>query len=69
MDAAQYDALSHYEQARRKVDYATIEKLLAVDAPFVYLWWPRQIEAVNTDLRGFRPNGIVENWNAWTWSI
>jgi peptide/nickel transport system substrate-binding protein len=69
MDAAQRDALSHYELARRKADYATIETLLARDAPFVYLWWPRQIEVVNTDLRGFKPNGIVENWNAWTWSL
>ncbi len=24
----------------------------------------RQIEAIDTDLKGFRPNGIVENWNA-----
>ena len=69
MDAAQHDALDNYDRARRKADYATIESLLATDAPFVYLWWPRQIEAVNTDLQNFRPNGLVENWNAWTWSI
>jgi len=69
MDAAQRDALSHYDLARRKADYAKVESLLATDAPFVYLWWPRQIEVVNTDLRNFAPNGIVENWNAWTWSI
>jgi peptide/nickel transport system substrate-binding protein len=69
MDAAQHAALSHYDRATRKRAYSTIENLLARDAPFVYLWWPRQIEAINTDLRGFRPNGIVENWNAWEWSI
>jgi peptide/nickel transport system substrate-binding protein len=69
MDAAQHDALSHYDRPSRKRDYAAIEELLASDAPFVYLWWPRQIEVVNTDLRGFRPNGIVENWNCWEWSI
>jgi peptide/nickel transport system substrate-binding protein len=69
MDAAQHDALDNYDRPRRKADYATIESLLATDAPFVYLWWPRQIEAVNTDLQNFRPNGIVENWNAWSWSI
>ena len=32
-----------------------IENLLARDAPFVYLWWPRQIEAVNTDLVASAP--------------
>jgi peptide/nickel transport system substrate-binding protein len=69
MDAAQKIALSHYDRPTRKRAYATIEELLARDAPFVYLWWPRQIEAVNTDLKAFRPNGIVENWNAWEWSI
>jgi peptide/nickel transport system substrate-binding protein len=69
MDAAQRDALSHYDRATRKRAYSKIEHLLARDAPFVYLWWPRQIEAINTDLRAFRPNGIVENWNAWEWSI
>jgi peptide/nickel transport system substrate-binding protein len=69
MDAAQHTALSNYDRATRKRAYSTIEKLLAQDAPFVYLWWPRQIEAINTDLKAFRPNGIIENWNAWEWSI
>jgi peptide/nickel transport system substrate-binding protein len=69
MDAAQHAALSHYDRPTRKRAYATIEELLARDAPYVYLWWPRQIEAVNTDLKNFRPNGIIENWNAWEWSI
>ena len=69
MDAAQRDALTHYDRATRKRAYSKIEQLLARDAPFVYLWWPRQIEAINSDLKAFRPNGIVENWNAWEWSI
>jgi peptide/nickel transport system substrate-binding protein len=69
MDAAQHDALSHYDLPTRKRAYARIEELLARDAPFVYLWWPRQIEAINTDFKGFRPNGVVESWNAYEWSI
>lgn len=69
MDAAQRTALAKYDRPTRKRAYATIEELLARDAPFVYLWWPRQIEAVDTDLKNFRPNGIVENWNAWEWSL
>ncbi|MEA2718491.1 MAG: peptide/nickel transport system substrate-binding protein [Candidatus Eremiobacteraeota bacterium] len=69
MDAAQRIALSHYDRPTRKRAYARIEQLLARDAPFVYLWWPRLIESVNTDLKNFRPNGIVENWNAYEWSI
>jgi peptide/nickel transport system substrate-binding protein len=69
MDAAQNDALTHYDRPTRKRAYSEIQHLLAHDAPLVYLWWPRQIEAVSDDLQGFRPNGIVENWNAWQWSI
>ncbi|HTX03205.1 MAG TPA: peptide ABC transporter substrate-binding protein, partial [Candidatus Acidoferrales bacterium] len=69
MDAAQRVALSHYDRATRKAAYSKIEHLLARDTPFVYLWWPRQIEAINDDLKNFRPNGIIENWNAYQWSI
>jgi peptide/nickel transport system substrate-binding protein len=69
MDAAQRAALSHYERATRKHAYATIQQLLARDAPSVYIWWPRQIEAVNSDLKNFRPDGIIEDWNAYQWSI
>ncbi|MGH7717045.1 MAG: ABC transporter substrate-binding protein, partial [Vulcanimicrobiaceae bacterium] len=69
MDAAQRIALTHYDRATRKAAYSKIEHLLATDAPFIYLWWPRQIEAINDDLKNFRPNGIIENWNAYEWSI
>ena len=69
MDAAQRIALTRYDRPTRKRAYSTIETLLAKDAPFVYLWWPRLIESVNTDLKNFRPNGIVQCWNAWEWSI
>jgi peptide/nickel transport system substrate-binding protein len=68
MDAAQKVALAHYDLATRKRAYAQVEHLLAEDAPFIFLWWPRQIEAINDDLKNFRPNGIVENWNAYEWS-
>jgi ABC-type transport system substrate-binding protein len=69
MDAAQALALTHYDRATRKRAYATIEELLARDAPFAFLWWPRQIEAVDSGLQHFRPNGIIEDWNAWQWSF
>lgn len=67
LDAAEGDALTKYDRPARTRAYAKIEQILAREAPFVYLWWPRQIEAVNDDLRGFAPNGIVEDWNAYTW--
>jgi peptide/nickel transport system substrate-binding protein len=69
MDAQQAIALSHYDRATRKAAYSKIEHLLADDAPFIYLWWPRQIEVVNANLKNFRPNGIVEDWNAYQWTL
>ena len=69
MDAAQNVALSHYDIPTRKRAYSTIQHLLARDAPMIYLWWPRQIQAVNVDLKNFRPNGIADDWNSWEWSI
>jgi peptide/nickel transport system substrate-binding protein len=69
VDAAERTALSHYDIATRKRAYAVVQTAIADDAPYVYLWWPRAIEAVNSDLRGFRPNGIIEDWNAYAWSF
>jgi peptide/nickel transport system substrate-binding protein len=69
LDRAETVALSRYDRAARARAYASVQRLLARDAPFVYLWWPRQIEAVNVDLQHFQPNGIVEPWNAYQWSL
>jgi len=69
LDAAEAVALSHYDRPTRKRAYAAVQELLARDAPYVYLWWPRQIEAVTARLQNFRPNGIVEDWNAYAWSL
>src|SRR5579872_1464025 len=51
MDALQRIALTHYDRATRKAAYSKIEHLLAKDTPFIYLWWPRQIEAINDYLK------------------
>jgi peptide/nickel transport system substrate-binding protein len=67
LDAAERSALSHYDEPTRKRAYAVVQEALAADVPFIYLWWPRAIEPVNSDLRGFAPNGIIEDWNAYQW--
>jgi len=69
VDDAERTALTHYDRPTRKRAYAVVQRALAADVPYVYIWWPRAIEAVNSDLRGFRPNGIVEGWNAYAWSF
>jgi len=67
LDAAEKTALTSYDLAIRKRAYSAVQQILARDAPYVYLWWPRQIEAIDADLENFRPNGIVEDWNAYEW--
>jgi len=69
LDAAERTALSRYDIPTRKRAYFTVQEILAREAPQIYLWWPRQIEAVTTRLQNFRPNGIVEAWNAYAWSF
>lgn len=69
MDAAQKVALEAYGRPARKAAYARIQRILEREVPQDFLWWPRQIEAVSPDLRGFDPNPVVETWNAWRWSI
>ncbi len=69
MDAAQTMALTHYDQATRKQAYAKIQALLARDVPQIYINWLRQEQPVSVDFKNFTPNPVVENWNAWQWSI
>jgi peptide/nickel transport system substrate-binding protein len=69
MEAAQRDALTKYDQALRAVAYGHVQRLLATDVPYVFLWWKRQMEPVSVDFKGFAPNASTESWNAWQWSI
>ncbi len=69
MDAAETMALTHYDKATRKQAYAKTQALLARDVPEIYLYWLRQEQPVNVAFKGFAPNPVVENWNAWQWSI
>jgi len=69
LDSAENAALTHYDRLSRKLAYAQVQDVLARDVPYVYLWWPRQIEAIDARLEHFRPNGIVEDWNSYEWSF
>lgn len=69
MQAAQKDALTHYDRPSRTAAYHKIQQLLARDNPYIYLWWTRQMEPISVDFKGFDPNPVVESWNSWQWSI
>jgi ABC-type transport system substrate-binding protein len=69
VDAAENDALDHFDIPTRKRAYATIEKILTHDEPQIPIWWPRQLQPINPDFKNFSPNPVTESWNAYTWDI
>ncbi|HTZ55938.1 MAG TPA: peptide ABC transporter substrate-binding protein [Candidatus Acidoferrum sp.] len=69
MDAAETMALTHYDEATRKAAYAKTQALLARDVPEIFINWLRQMHPINSDFKGLDPSPVIENWNAWQWSI
>ncbi len=69
MDAAEKEALASYDQATRKKAYSKIQKLIARDVPEDYIWFPRQIQPISPNFKGFAPNPVNESWNAYEWEI
>lgn len=69
MDADEKEALATYDQAARKKAYSKIQKLIARDVPEDYIWFPRQIQPINPNFKGFAPNPVNEAWNAYEWEI
>jgi peptide/nickel transport system substrate-binding protein len=69
MDAAQEKALTDSDIPVRKAAYGVIEALLTRDKPVEPIWWPRQIQPINPDFKGFRPNPVTASWNANQWAI
>ena len=69
MDAAQREALGSFDRSRRIAAYARVEDLLARDVPLDFLFWQRNVQAINPDFHGFDPNPVNETWDAYRWSI
>ncbi|HEY4440303.1 MAG TPA: ABC transporter substrate-binding protein [Candidatus Elarobacter sp.] len=68
MDAAQAAGLGTFDAAARKRAYARSQELLARDVPVVFVYWPKDTQAYDARLHGFRPNPVVSTWNAHEWS-
>ncbi len=69
MDQAQRSALSTFDRAARRADYARIEALLLRDTPGAFFYYRNLAYAYTPRLRNFEPNGISEGWNAQDWSL
>ena len=69
MEMWQRKALDNYQHSYRKYPYARIQQLVGSDVPLIAIWFPRQLEPINPDFKGFTPNPVNEAWNAYQWEI
>ncbi|HEV2037632.1 MAG TPA: hypothetical protein VGQ96_03410, partial [Candidatus Eremiobacteraceae bacterium] len=70
VDRAEIIARGSYDPAARKAAYARIQQAITSDLPFYVLWFVREEDLANSDLRGYRPaSTLAPFWNPWEWSI
>lgn len=70
LDAAERTALTNYDPRVRRAAYARVQEAMADGLPFFVLWYQRELDVVNTDMRGYRPaHAVTPFWNAWQWTI
>lgn len=70
LDRAEVTARTSYDPAQRRAAYERIQQILAEELPFYVLWFYRNQDVVNSDMRGYRPGKTNSAfWNVWEWSI
>ncbi len=70
VDAAERTASSTYDRALRAAAYRKIQRIVSEQLPFIVLWYQMQLDAIDTDLRDYRPaHAVTPFWNVWQWSI
>jgi peptide/nickel transport system substrate-binding protein len=70
IDAQERIGMTNFDRRTRAVAYSRINALLAEDAPLVFLYWTKRLDAVRDTLHGYMPApAVTEFWNAWEWSI
>jgi peptide/nickel transport system substrate-binding protein len=67
MDSAQHVALGTVDLDVRRRAYQRIERLAVEDVPQVFIWWPREPHVLGANFKDFRPNLVVDTWNAQEW--
>ncbi|HEV2741491.1 MAG TPA: peptide ABC transporter substrate-binding protein [Candidatus Elarobacter sp.] len=69
MDALQREALSTYDDAKRRAAYAKIEALILRDVPMAFVNYPRLRVERNADLHRPEPNFVTLWWHIAEWSF
>ncbi|MGP6159528.1 MAG: peptide ABC transporter substrate-binding protein [Vulcanimicrobiaceae bacterium] len=64
------DELATVDGARRKRDFVIEQQRFASDVPSIVLYYRREPEAYNTDLKGYAPSPVISPfWDPWNYSI
>ena len=70
LDAAEKDALSTFDIARRKADYAIIQTELATQVPTIILFAERRADVHTVNFKGYKASPATSAyWNSWEWSM
>ncbi len=70
LQAAEDDALSTFDIARRKADYAIIQRELAEQVPTIFLYAERRADVFTDRFKGFKASPATSAyWNSWEWSM
>jgi peptide/nickel transport system substrate-binding protein len=68
LDSLESYALMRQDVGSRRSAYLAIQRKLAIDVPYDFLYAPRYGFAVQDDLHGFHPTPYSPTWNAREWS-
>ncbi|MBC5823293.1 MAG: peptide ABC transporter substrate-binding protein [Candidatus Eremiobacteraeota bacterium] len=69
VDALERRAVTTDDRGARRALYFRIQRALATDVPYDYLYAPRYSFAARDGLRGFDPSPLSPTWNAYAWSM
>lgn len=69
LDRLEAQALVETSRAARAALYSRIQRVLAVDVPYDYLYAPTYGFAATTELQGFAPTPYSPTWNAYEWRL
>jgi peptide/nickel transport system substrate-binding protein len=68
VDSLETLALVTTDQKRRKALYGSVQRRMAVDVPYLFLYAPTYGFAANDRLRGLAPTPFSPTWNAYEWT-
>src|SRR5947209_3885069 len=65
-----HEALLTFDLEKRKAYYQEMAERVHALVPVVYLYWQNSFNAVNSDLKNWKPASYISNyWNCWEWTI